>query len=193
MESNKELFIESRLNSFLRQLDEIASKKENYYRHINTKDKNMRREAAELIASGKYKIEFNTDLTDNEIAVFKANLIFWLLDMNEMADDMARVNLTMLMMRKNLAFHVRNTNKLVNDLNLKNIAKKPRNPHYAEAMRIAKATWEKYPGASKGQLCRSLNEYFNGKVSIDTLDSWIKKEKIQPPKPEKNTSFMLVI
>lgn len=193
MENNKALLIEGYLNSFFRQIDEIASQKENYTRHINTKDKSIRREAAELIASGQYQIEFNTDLTDNEVSVFKANLIFWLLGMEDMADEMARVNITMLMMRKNLAFYVRDTNKLVNNLNLKNIAKKPRNPHYAEAMRIAKATWEKYPGASKGQLCRSLNTYFNGKVSIDTLDSWIKKEKIQPPKPERNTSFTLII
>ena len=72
------------------------------------------------------------------------------------------------------------------------IAKKPRNPHYSEALRIAKSTWEKYPGAAKGQLCENLRKHFNGGVSIDRLDAWIKEAEIQPPRPEKYTSFVLV-
>ncbi|WP_208950169.1 hypothetical protein [Rahnella sp. ChDrAdgB13] len=70
---------------------------------------------------------------------------------------------------------------------------KPRNPHYAEAMRIAALTWEKYPAASKKSMCVNLRNHFNGQVSIDTLNDWIKKQKIQPPKPKAYTSFSLVL
>lgn len=72
-------------------------------------------------------------------------------------------------------------------------ASKPRNPHYAEALRIAALTWEKYPGASKKSMCENLRNHFNGQVSIDRLNEWIKKEKIQPPRPNKFTSFSLVL
>ncbi|EAO7484802.1 hypothetical protein O0466_000432 [Salmonella enterica] len=74
----------------------------------------------------------------------------------------------------------------------KAIAKKPRNPHYNEALRIAKATWERYPCAAKGPLCRNLRKHFNGKVSVDRLDVWIKEAELQPPRPERYTSFVLV-
>lgn len=72
------------------------------------------------------------------------------------------------------------------------IAKKPRNKHYSEAMRIAAATWERYPAASKGQLCKNLQNHFNGEVSVDRLEIWIKDAGIQPVKPAKHTSFVLV-
>lgn len=75
----------------------------------------------------------------------------------------------------------------------KNIAQRPRNPHHDDALRIAKATWEKYPGASKERLCKKLRDHFNGRVSVDSLNSWIKKANIQPPKPRVYTSFSLVI
>lgn len=74
----------------------------------------------------------------------------------------------------------------------KTIAKKPRNKHYDEVMRIAKDTWEKYPAASKGQMCENLSKHFNGGVSADRIDIWIKNSGIQPPKPQKYTSFALV-
>lgn len=73
------------------------------------------------------------------------------------------------------------------------IAKKPRNKNYDEAMRIAKATWNKYPAASKGQMCKNISKHFNGGVSVDRLDAWIKEAGIQPPRPKKHTSFALVI
>ncbi|CND22498.1 hypothetical protein [Yersinia frederiksenii] len=74
----------------------------------------------------------------------------------------------------------------------RNNAKKHRNPHYAEAIRIAALTWERYPGASKGALCRNLQKHFSGRVSVDSLDEWIKEQGIQPPKPRVYTSFTLV-
>lgn len=73
------------------------------------------------------------------------------------------------------------------------ISSKPRNPNHDETIRIAKATWEKYPGASKERLCKKLRDHFNGRVSVDSLNSWVKKANIQPPKPGVYTSFLLVI
>ncbi|BEM35529.1 hypothetical protein SME06J_42210 [Serratia marcescens] len=70
---------------------------------------------------------------------------------------------------------------------------KPRNPHFEEAVRIATLTWKKYPGASKKTMCENLRNHFDGQVSIDSLDTWIKKQKIQPPKPKTYTSFTLVL
>lgn len=75
----------------------------------------------------------------------------------------------------------------------KNNARKPRNPHYAEAMRIAALTWKKYPCASKGAMCKRLRIHFNRQVSIDSLKEWIKERGIQPPKPKAYTTFTLVI
>lgn len=73
-------------------------------------------------------------------------------------------------------------------------ASKPRNHHYAEAIRIATLTWKKYPGASKGAMCKKLRVYFNRQVSIDSLDKWIKEQGIQPPKPKSKVhiGFTLV-
>ncbi|MBN3071151.1 hypothetical protein H4F33_03250 [Pectobacterium brasiliense] len=79
---------------------------------------------------------------------------------------------------------------------LREVARKPRNPNYEEAMRIASSTWKKFPKASKGAMCVKLQDFFERKgrkVSIDTLDKWIKKSKIQPPKPDVYVNFSLVI
>ncbi|EOI1397327.1 hypothetical protein OGV89_13200 [Citrobacter sp. Cf125] len=76
---------------------------------------------------------------------------------------------------------------------LKEIAKKPRNKHYSEAIRIAKATWNQYPTASKNGMCQKLHEHFKGQVSSDTLDRWIKAAKIKPRLKSKATSFSLVL
>ncbi|RJT27693.1 hypothetical protein [Buttiauxella izardii] len=73
------------------------------------------------------------------------------------------------------------------------VAKKPRNKNYDEAMRIARNTWDKYPGASKGQLCKNLKKHFNNGVSVDRLDAWFTDAGIVPPKPQKYTSFSLVL
>lgn len=82
---------------------------------------------------------------------------------------------------------------IIKNTKQKIISGKPRNKNYNEAIAIAKATWAKYPAAGKGNLCRALQSYFNGGVSIDRLNAWIKKAGIQPPKPDKYTSFSLVI
>lgn len=76
---------------------------------------------------------------------------------------------------------------------LKEAAKKPRNKHYSEAIKIAKATWAKYPAASKNGMCLKLYEHFKGQVSSDTLDRWIKAAKIKPRVRSKATSFSLVV
>ncbi|WP_025121324.1 MULTISPECIES: hypothetical protein [unclassified Serratia (in: enterobacteria)] len=83
-------------------------------------------------------------------------------------------------------------NSVITNYKQSKISSKPRNPHYAEALRIATLTWEKYPGASKKAMCENLQKHFNGRVSIDSLDAWIKKQKIQPPKPKTYTGFSLV-
>ncbi|MFE8048147.1 hypothetical protein [Brenneria goodwinii] len=76
----------------------------------------------------------------------------------------------------------------------KTISSKPRKPHYREeALRIAKLTWEKHPGASKKRMCEKLRDHFDGKVSVKSLDNWIKKEKIQPSPPKEYTSFNLIL
>lgn len=76
---------------------------------------------------------------------------------------------------------------------LKETAKKPRNKHYSEAIRIAKVTWDKHPTASKNGMCQKLHEHFKGQVSTDTLERWIKSAKIKPRLKSKTTSFSLVL
>lgn len=70
---------------------------------------------------------------------------------------------------------------------------KPRNTHYEEAIKIISDTWSKYPAASKAGMCSKLHHYFNGAVSKDSINRWIKKSKLQPPKPERYTAFSLII
>ncbi|ULR31766.1 hypothetical protein MJO48_03375 [Dickeya fangzhongdai] len=93
-------------------------------------------------------------------------------------------------------YYPRFLNKIERDAYQKKLqenAKKPRNRHHDEAIQIASLTWEKFPGASKGSMCKKLHKYFNGQVSVDTLDIWIRKAGIQPPRPAKNEGFSLVI
>ncbi|MFJ5408108.1 hypothetical protein [Pectobacterium punjabense] len=93
-------------------------------------------------------------------------------------------------------YYPRFFNKIERDAYRKKLqenAKKPRNPHHDEAIQIASLTWEKFPGASKGAMCKKLHKHFKSRVSVDTLDIWIRKAGIQPPRPEKNTGFFLVI
>ena len=77
--------------------------------------------------------------------------------------------------------------------NLQEIAKKTRNPHRDSALKIAKATWQKYPGASLGQMCEKIRSYFNNEISIDTLKRGIKSAGIRPKSPKERKSFSLVI
>ncbi|MFW0857482.1 hypothetical protein QMS86_16365 [Cronobacter dublinensis] len=86
-----------------------------------------------------------------------------------------------------------NIEQIIKNTQQKVASSKPRNKNHESVISIAKATWEKYPGASMGKLCEKLRTHFNGGVSLDTLERWIKAAKIRPPKPEKYTSFSLVI
>ncbi|ECG6087327.1 hypothetical protein E1818_04430 [Salmonella enterica subsp. enterica serovar Blukwa] len=76
------------------------------------------------------------------------------------------------------------------------IASKPRNKNYPKAISIAEATWAEYPETSLGGMCRKLYGYFNGSVSIDSLDRWIKKAGINPANNKKKNNcppFKLII
>ncbi|MCE3118601.1 hypothetical protein LXD80_22675 [Enterobacter sp. ASE] len=73
------------------------------------------------------------------------------------------------------------------------IASKPRNKNKDRALEILSATWQRYPGAPQESLCVAVRNHLNGRVSVDTLKRWIKSAGIRPKKPEKSTSFSLVI
>ncbi|EHM40244.1 hypothetical protein [Hafnia alvei] len=73
------------------------------------------------------------------------------------------------------------------------VSQRPRNKHYSQAINIIIATWIVYPAASKTRLCKEIHEYFNGGVSENSLHDWIDKNGLQPPRPNKYTSFSLVI
>lgn len=54
-----------------------------------------------------------------------------------------------------------------------------------EIVAIIKATWEKNPALSKKKMIAKLMNRYEGRVDEGTVDSWIKKEKLLPPKPKK--------
>ena len=54
-----------------------------------------------------------------------------------------------------------------------------------EILAIIKATWEKNPALSKKKMIAKLMNRYEGRVDEGTVDSWIKKEKLLPPKPKK--------
>ncbi|RKR54648.1 hypothetical protein C7387_2814 [Yokenella regensburgei] len=62
-----------------------------------------------------------------------------------------------------------------------------------EILAIMKATWKKNPALSKKKIIAKLMIRYEGRVDEGTLDSWIKKEKLLPPKPKKYLISDLVI
>lgn len=62
-----------------------------------------------------------------------------------------------------------------------------------EILAIMKATWEKNPALSKKKMLAKLMSRYEGRVDEGTVDSWIKKEKLLPPKPKKYIISELVI
>ncbi|MBG0652901.1 hypothetical protein I4O95_17390 [Enterobacter asburiae] len=61
-----------------------------------------------------------------------------------------------------------------------------------EIVAIIKATWEKNPALSKKKMIAKLMNRYEGRVDEGTVDSWIKKEKLLPPKPKKYINSDLV-
>ncbi|HCT3488289.1 TPA: hypothetical protein OTT77_001548 [Klebsiella variicola] len=61
-----------------------------------------------------------------------------------------------------------------------------------EIVAIIKATWEKNPALSKKKMIAKLMNRYEGRVDEGTVDSWIKKEKLLPPKPKKYIMSELV-
>lgn len=62
-----------------------------------------------------------------------------------------------------------------------------------EILAIIKATWEKNPALSKKKMIAKLMSRYEGRVDEGTVDSWIKKEKLLPPKPKKYIVSELVV
>lgn len=62
-----------------------------------------------------------------------------------------------------------------------------------EIVAIIKATWEKNPALSKMKMIAKLMNRYEGRVDEGTVDSWIKKEKLLPPKPKKYIMSDLVV
>ncbi len=62
-----------------------------------------------------------------------------------------------------------------------------------EILAIMKATWAKNPALSKKKMLAKLMNRYEGRVDEGTVDSWIKKEKLLPPKPKKYIISELVI
>ena len=62
-----------------------------------------------------------------------------------------------------------------------------------EILAIIKATWEKNPALSKKKMIAKLMNRYEGRVDEGTVDSWIKKEKLLPPKPKKYIMSELVV
>lgn len=62
-----------------------------------------------------------------------------------------------------------------------------------EILAIMKATWKKNPALSKKKMIAKLMIRYEGRVDEGTLDNWIKKEKLLPPKPKKYLISDLVI
>ncbi|EKM4697874.1 hypothetical protein ACUBX1_001957 [Enterobacter hormaechei] len=62
-----------------------------------------------------------------------------------------------------------------------------------EILAIIKATWKKNPALSKKKMISKLAIRYEGRVDEGTLDNWIKKERLLPPKPKKYINSDLVI
>lgn len=62
-----------------------------------------------------------------------------------------------------------------------------------EIVIIIKATWEKNPALSKKKMIAKLMKRYEDRVDEGTIKSWIKKEHLSPPVPDKYRNSDLVI
>lgn len=112
------------------------------------------------------------------------------------ADKLTRVGVELLLndFFEEIIVNHENDKKIKKALSLsqKEKASKPRNPYYNEVMQVIKLTWEKYPKASPTGLRRKLFLHYHEHVCENTLGRWIKDSGLQPPKPDKYSSFELV-
>lgn len=69
--------------------------------------------------------------------------------------------------------------KIISETNRKN-ASGVRNTTNDECVEIMKATWAKYPNASKNRMVELIFSHFGGKVSRETLNRWIKSNGLGP-------------
>ncbi|AYY74538.1 MULTISPECIES: hypothetical protein [Citrobacter] len=133
-----------------------------------------------------FKLEESNDL------VLSACIMHFM-GLDSVADNLLKIAFYNENMKLGQLHFVYHSGKVVERLKQRKNSSQPRNPNYAKAIRILKDTWEKYPAASKNEMLSKLHQYFNGSVSKDSIKRWIKKSKLQPPKPDKYTAFSLVI
>ena len=131
-------------------------------------------------------------LNESNELVFSACVMHFM-GLDESADSLLKVAFYNENMKLGQLHFVYHSSKIVESLKQRVNSSQPRNPNYALAMEIIRNTWRKHPAASKAGMCAKLHQHFNGAVSKDTIKRWIKKSKLQPPKPEKYTAFSLVL
>lgn len=180
-------------NSVHEQLGPISKEKNRYVRHINTDSPELKRKAADMLASGEAEFEFDYPLSEEEKSMYTASMIFWLLGMDAMADKMSSAVIKSIVMRVNTGEYVKKITSIATKAHLKKIASKPRNKHHDEAVRIMRNTWEAYPHVSCNKMKQAIINHFKGKVGNDALGEWIKTYSLKPDRKPENKPFCLVL
>lgn len=137
--------------------------------------------------------KYGVKLPDEDVKIWCAGMMLNYQGQTEMAQAMYDAVYAS-ELRRNLYAHIEpKLKEKYGRAKLQENAQRPRNPHHDLALKIAKETWKKYPGASLGQMCEKIRGYFNNEISIDTLKRGIKKAKIRPKSLKERKSFTLVI
>lgn len=67
----------------------------------------------------------------------------------------------------------------------------PRHPQRDEIIDVMRATWRKYPWASKNKMILRVTESY--RVAVKTLKTWMSEEGLKPLEKVKNKKFLLFI
>ena len=138
----------------------------------------------------------NNETIDNEFdVIMRASAILKLCGYNKTAKELTKVGCYLRMSKdtKNADFVLQNIIDGAIKKNRSDAASGHRHHLHDEIVAIMKATWKENSSLSKKKMIAKLINRYEGRVDEGTVDSWIKKEKLLPPKPKKYIISELVI
>ncbi|EOC8105576.1 hypothetical protein ACI5OA_002124 [Salmonella enterica subsp. enterica serovar Poona] len=135
----------------------------------------------------------HTSYSEADITFLNSIIALEVLGYTNIAEDLARLDIRFYLAMSERSETVELITKGIINKKKSEQASKPRNPLHDEIMLIIKATWGKYPESSKREIIKRIMSRYPGKVDEKTLNRWIKKAGIAPPRPTAYKNFSLVI
>ena len=187
----------ARMIAFRKVFDDISSERASEYVSFteNLVDKKTIREKkwiADKLAVAQL-VDESRKISPDEETLTKAVNILTVLGYTDLARDLG--NFTEKVSR-GITFSDIYINNIIDGAIKKNrsdAASGHRHRLHDEILAVMEATWKKNPAMSKKKMISKLMIRYEGRVDEGTLNNWIKKEKLLPPKPKKYILSDLVI